>query len=391
MGAFHPRELLWEILLKFGVPPKLVRPLQSLHAHIEIKFTVNDITNVIECVIGVKQGDILGPILFTFFLAAIMLTWRAEFDRPLCLFRSNPDFVMTGRNCNANGDDVAVADSEYADDTAVLFTSRTDVVKLTPHMIKHFARFGMDIHVGTDKKASKSEVLFVAAPSHVYIDPETYDGQDLSIIKLDGGTFMPVVDMFRYLGSWLTRDGRDDCDVVARIETAGNAFGALRSCIFSSTTVSFRTKKIVYLALILSILLYGCESWCLTEALLHKLRLFHRQCIRAMCRVNRYHTRIHRIHSSELLARVGLYSIDTYVSRRQLRWAGHVARMDYSRLPRKMLSAWVCNKRPRGCPQFTYGRGLRKALHKAAIDDSNWFELAMDRAKWRLSIEQMIV
>ena len=167
-----------------------------------------------------KQGDILGPILFTFFLAAILLTWRAEFERPLCLFRSNADFVMTGRKCEAIGDDFAVADSEYADDTAVLFTSRTEVVELTPHMVKHFARFGMDIHVGTERKASKSEVLFVAAPSHTYIEPETFDGQDLSTIELGGGTFMPVVDKFRYLGSWLTRHCKDDNDVIARIKGA---------------------------------------------------------------------------------------------------------------------------------------------------------------------------
>ena len=250
-----PRELLWEILLKFGVPPKLVRLLKSLHAHVEVKFTVNDITNTVECIIGVKQGDILGPILFTFFLAAIMLTWRAEFDRPLCLFRSNADFVMTGRRSDANGNDFPVADSEYADDTAVLFTSRADVVELTPLMVKHFARFGMGIHVGTERKASKSEVLFVAAPSHTYADPETLDDQDLSVIDLGGGTFMPVVDKFRYLGSWITRNCRDNHDVIERIKAAGSAFGALRRCVFSSTSFSFRTKKIVYIALILSILL----------------------------------------------------------------------------------------------------------------------------------------
>ena len=165
---------------------------------------------------------------------------------------------------------------------------------------RHFARFGMDIHVGTDRKDSKSEVLFVAAPDHVYTNPETFDDQDLRRISLGGGTFMPVVDKFRYLGSWVTRDCRDDCDVIAQIAAAGSAFRALRKCVFSSTAISFRTKKLIYTALILSILLYGSESWCLTETLLHKLRMFHHQCVRAMCRVNRQHTRIHHIRTTEL-------------------------------------------------------------------------------------------
>ena len=34
-------------------------------------------------------------------------------------------------------------------------------------------------------------------------------------------------------------------------------------------------------------------------------------------------------------------AIDFYVARRQLGWAGHVRRMDFDRLPRRMLSSWV--------------------------------------------------
>ena len=113
-----------------------------------MKFTINEVTNTVECIIGVKQGDILGPILFTFYLAAIIITWKAEFARPLCMFRTKSDFVMTGRNINADGDDFALPDSESADDTAVLFVSRGNLAESTPVMIRHFARFSMDIHAG---------------------------------------------------------------------------------------------------------------------------------------------------------------------------------------------------------------------------------------------------
>ena len=51
-------------------------------------------------------------------------------------------------------------------------------------------------YVGTERKASKSEVLFVAAPSHTYIETETYDGQDLSTIELGGGTLRWINDRF---------------------------------------------------------------------------------------------------------------------------------------------------------------------------------------------------
>ena len=85
-----------------------------MHAHVNIAFTVNDITQTIECVIGVKQGDILGPMLFTFYLAAIMITWRVSHPRPLCIFHSKQDYVLTGRKSTDQGDEIEVPDLEYA-------------------------------------------------------------------------------------------------------------------------------------------------------------------------------------------------------------------------------------------------------------------------------------
>jgi len=115
------------------------------------------------------------------------------------------------------------------------------------------------------------------------------------------------------------------------------AFGALRKSIYSNARVSTKAKTSVYESLILPIVLYRSESWCLTEKLFNMLRLFHRNCVRAMCRVNLVHVR--RYRNQELLDRLGLMSIDCYVTKRQLAWAGHLARMDFDRLPRKLLSS----------------------------------------------------
>ena len=382
-----PRELLWTILLKFGVPQKLVTLLKSLHEHVYVKFKVDNVTHVITCIIGVKQGDILGPTLFTFFMAAVMITWRMTYDGPLCLFRTKPDFILTGRSYRAYGEQFALGDSEYADDTAALFESRDSLESGVPQLINHFAHFGMEVHVGNTheqkKSKSKSVILFCSKPLHLYGDRETYDNTNLSDIDLGNGDFIPIVSESVYLGTIISRDCSDKLDVENRIDKAGNAFGALRDCLFSSTQVSYTAKSLVYTGLILPILLYGAESWCLTEALFRQLRNFHARCLRAMCRVTRRHTRLHHISTAELLARLGLSSIDSYITRHQLRWAGHVSRMEFHRLPRRMLSSWVRAKRPRGAPRFTYGRALCKALKKANINTITWTDVAADRARWR--------
>ena len=76
-----------------------------------------------------------------------------------------------------------------------------------------------------------------------------------------------------------------------------------------------------------------------------------------------------------------------YVARRQLRWLGHVSRMGWERLPRRMLSAWVPHARPRGAPRLTYGRSVAKAMDVFNLDHARWPELAADRARWRAMLQ----
>ena len=116
------------------------------------------------------------------------------------------------------------------------------------------------------------------------------------------------------------------------------------------------------------------------------LRIFHNRCVRSICRVTVTGCYDIRISNEELLRRLNLRKIDDYITERQLRWAGHVVRMNFDRLPRKMLSSWVCTKHPIDAPEFTYGRGLYKALTKAGVDVKSWHALALDKSKWRKMI-----
>ena len=64
------------------------------------------------------------------------------------------------------------------------------------------------------------------------------------------------------------------------------------------------------------------------------------------------------------MKQLGVDAIDFYVWRGaswagQLGWAGHVRRMDFDRLPRRMLSSRVPHKRPRGAPR------MRRVLYAA--------------------------
>ena len=130
-----PRDLLWKVLRKFGVPEKIVRLLISLHCNFDVQFSVDGVVQKLRCSVGVKQGDVLGPILFNFYIAAIMSSWRKLHERELCLYRSKEDFVMTGRKPAAAGEEFPLLDSEYADDAGVLFPTRHSLATETPKLI----------------------------------------------------------------------------------------------------------------------------------------------------------------------------------------------------------------------------------------------------------------
>jgi hypothetical protein len=94
-----PRSMLWCVLRKFGVPDKLVRLLQALHSTVDVELEVEEVKVVMQSIIGVKQGDLLGPQLFTFYICAVMQSWRSEHNHRYqqCMFRTKMDEVLNGR------------------------------------------------------------------------------------------------------------------------------------------------------------------------------------------------------------------------------------------------------------------------------------------------------
>ena len=169
------------------------------------------------------------------------------------------------------------------------------------------------------------------------------------------------------------------------------AFGALRKELFGTKYASYEAKRKAYTGIVLNVLLFGCESWCLTADLVGTLASWHHARLREMCRVTMHQVWIHRITTDELYERIGVKNIECYIRARTLRWVGHVARMDKTRLPRRLLTAWVANSRPNGGTEMTYGRSLERWLKHAnlPIEFSEWSNLAQDRSKWRALITAM--
>ena len=78
-----------------------------------------------------------------------------------------------------------------------------------------------------------------------------------------GDVKLPVVDKFCYLGCILTSDAKADEYINSRIAKASAAFDRLRNRLWNEHGIRLDTKISVYVAVVLTILLYGCETWTL--------------------------------------------------------------------------------------------------------------------------------
>ena len=71
------------------------------------------------------------------------------------------------------------------------------------------------------------------------------------------------------------------------------------------------------------------------------------------------------------------------IKSKKLRWAGHVARMEESRIAFKILTGKPIGKRPLGRPRRRWEDNIRMDLEVIGIDAGNWVDSAQDRNYWR--------
>ena len=95
-----------------------------------------------------------------------------------------------------------------------------------------------------------------------------------------GGSAIELVSYFRYLGSVVECHDGMNAELTARVSRAATIFGAMRRSVFSDKLLCLQTKRMVYQAVVLGVLLYAVETWPIKQSNLHSLVVFHHLCLR---------------------------------------------------------------------------------------------------------------
>ena len=149
----------------------------------------------------------------------------------------------------------------FADDCALMAHKPGDLQAMLDRFSDASKQFGLTISLG------KTEVLFQRTPKPaIFIDD----------VKLK------VVDSFKYLGSMISNDGSLDKVIAFRICKVRKALGRMRNRLLNHHNVTLDTKLKVYRAVVLSSLLYGCETWTVYRRHLKQLERFHQRALRSI-------------------------------------------------------------------------------------------------------------
>ena len=194
---------------------------------------------------------------------------------------------------------------------------------------------------------------------------------------------LKATDSFNYLGSTLSREANIDVEVNNRLSKASSAFGRLRKKVWDRRGIRQETKLEVYMTVVLTILLYACESWTVYSLHARKLNHFHTKCLRISFSIKWQDI----VPDTDVLARAGIPSIHTIQQKAQVRWAGHVTRMPDDRLSKQLLYGELCcGKRSLGGKKKRFKATLKKISTIFNIDVTSWEVCAQDRPLWRSMI-----
>ena len=105
---------------------------------------------------------------------------------------------------------------------------------------------------------------------------------------IDSGE-LPVTERFTYLGSIITLSFSMNEEVSCRICMASSVFSRLTHCVFGNHKLNLVTKRSVYQAICISILLFGCKAWSLYRRQFRKFKSFHGNCLQRILGVKWYH------------------------------------------------------------------------------------------------------
>ena len=343
------RDSLWIIMRQYGIPMKLIQIVKTLYEDFQCAVVVEgETTDWFPVETGVKQGCCMSGFLFL-----LVIDW---------VMRKTTEGKRTGIRWDFN---TLLEDLDFADDIALLSSAMNHLQQKTTRLEENAAKIGLKLN---DKKCKVMKV----------------NSKSEEKLKLRGND-VEEEESFTYLGAYVKKDGGGTADIKRRIALASTQFKRL-SNIWKAGDINRKTKTSLFKSLVLTVLLYGCETWKLTKGEEGKLDSFQNKCLRRIFKIRWQQ----HISNNTVLEMAEVQKISAEVRRRRWNWIGHILRKDPHDDCAVALGWTPEGRRKRGRPKTTWRRMVEAERNGAGW--RTWTSArraAADRQRWRTDVQAL--
>jgi Reverse transcriptase (RNA-dependent DNA polymerase) len=340
-----PRKKVWECLRKRNVSRGLISRIRSTYEKntscVQTAVGRSEWFSVRE---GVRQGSVLSPSLFIIVM-----------DELLRAVEENED-----------------ADSRtlvYADDVIIWGESREEIQEKVNKWKVETEKMGLKI------SQEKSEVMTMERKK----TPRNRVGIRLQEKELK------ETDMFKYLGSVITKKATIEEEVKQRIRKAEIFYQSVRKLLWNEDFPT-KCKLIMFKMYFLPILMYGAVTWSIGGKEERQLQAAEMKFLRSVKGV----TKIDKVKSTKIRKELGVERLGFKLGRERLKWFGNMKRMPMKRIPRREFENTVEGRRRVGRPRAKWNGLIKEDLEERK---SNWNEMEAkklwgDKKAWKVLIEK---
>lgn len=342
------RVVIWQCLYNIGIPDKIIKIIQMLYSDAPYKARFKGVDSESFFINrGVRQGCILSPLLFLLVLDSVMLKTNAE--------------ATDGIQWHLNQ---RLHDLDYADDLCLMSHSLSGIQDKINRLYENGLEVGLKINF------RKTKVMRISSDNNTPI--------------LVNGNIIEDVSEFSYLGSIISTDGGADADVRSRINKARHAYTSLAR-VWQSSQISKKHKIRIFNTSVKSVLLYGSETWKVTNTISKKLQVFLNKCLRRILKI----FWPLRINNQDLLQTCGMEAIDIEIRRRKWKWIGHTLRKDNRDIAKVSFQWNPQGYRSRGRPRVTWRRSVEEEFTRKGLSWAQLRSLAQDRIRFRNFVQSI--
>jgi hypothetical protein len=344
-----PRRFIWEAMKSLNIPNKLIRLTKAVYENVGAMVRLNgQKSESFKMESGVKQGDSLSPLLFIIYLDHVHKKVKKK-SRPMCVGynRLRPEYIQ---------------DLIYADDIAVISNSRNNLQHAIEIWEEELTKTGMEIN------ADKSKVLIVSKSK----------GKEQSEAHIEcRGRRLEVVEEVRYLGVIINKKGKLEAEIHNRATKAANCYHSINRSLIGKKEVPREAKMAIYRTVYEPTLTYGSETW---KARVTAMEMkFLRRIVGK--------TRRDKIRNSVIREELNEESIIERIEKKQLKWYGHVQRMEETRLTKRVTETKVQGRRARGRPRKSWEEQLRGMMMERGKTEKQVRGMVQDRVVYRRWVE----